>query len=81
MRIPEKLLNHEKRQMALLSCPPGDIRFIMNGGVLDGFIDGVGNIVCPGDTAEEKIRINGLGRVRAELYSIISRGPAGGYLK
>jgi len=44
----------------------GDIRLQMNGGVLDGSLEGMGNIVYSGVVSEERIRIDGLGRVRAE---------------
>ncbi len=44
----------------------GDIRLEMNGGVLDGSLEGMGNIVYSGVVSEERIRIDGLGRVRAE---------------
>ncbi|MCK5736696.1 MAG: DUF2807 domain-containing protein [Spirochaetaceae bacterium] len=44
----------------------GDIRINMNGGVLDGVLDGMGNIVYSGTVSEEKIRIEGLGKVRSE---------------
>jgi len=44
----------------------GDIRLLMNGGVLDGSLEGMGNIVYSGKVSEERIHIDGLGRVRAE---------------
>ncbi len=44
----------------------GNIRLQMNGGVLDGSLEGMGNIIYSGIVSDEKIRIDGLGRVRAE---------------
>lgn len=44
----------------------GEIRLDMNGGVLEGSLDGMGSIIYSGVVTEEKIRIEGLGRVRSE---------------
>ena len=43
----------------------GEIRLDMNGGVLDGSLEGLGNITYSGLVAEEKISIDGLGKVRS----------------
>ncbi len=44
----------------------GDIRLKMKGGVLDGSLDGMGNIVYSGTVSDEDISVEGLGRVRSE---------------
>jgi hypothetical protein len=42
----------------------GEIRLYMDGGVLDGSLEGLGSIVYSGIVSEENIKVEGLGKVR-----------------
>ena len=44
----------------------GEIRLFMDGGVLDGSLEGLGSIVYSGIVSEENINVDGFGKVRFE---------------
>jgi hypothetical protein len=44
----------------------GEIRLYMDGGVLDGSLEGLGSIVYSGIVSEENIKVDGFGKVRFE---------------